>query len=101
MVIRPALRNILKVVGDLSKKDVNTNVVDTEVVQHSDGISSAEVYDYLNELGSLGLIKMLKPISHRKEKDSETFKLLNITKKGLAELELEFEFEFRNLLETP
>ena len=100
MAIRPALRNILKVVGDLSKKDVNTNVVDTEVIQHS-GLSSVEVYDYLNELGSLGLIKMLKPISHRKEKDSETFKLLNITKKGLAELELELEFEFRNLLETP
>ena len=43
MAIRPALRYILKVVGDLSKKDVNTNVVDTEVIQHSDGISSAEV----------------------------------------------------------
>ena len=31
MAIRPALRNILKVVGDLSHYNVNTNVVDTEV----------------------------------------------------------------------
>ena len=93
MAIRPALRNILKVVGDLSKKDVNTNVVDTEVIQHSGGHSCAEVYDYLNELKLLGLIKMLKPISHRKEKDSETFRLLNITEKELAELELELESE--------
>jgi predicted transcriptional regulator len=86
MPIRTALRNILKVVGDLSKKDVNTNVVDTEVIQHS-GLSSAEVYDYLNELESLGLIKMVKPINDKKEKDVETFRLLNITEKGFAELQ--------------
>jgi hypothetical protein len=87
MTIRPALRNILKVVCDLSKKDVNTNVVDTEVIQHSNGLSSAEVYEYLNEIESLGLIKMVKPINDKKEKDSETFRLLNITEKGLAELQ--------------
>jgi DNA-binding PadR family transcriptional regulator len=87
MAIRPALRNILKVVGDLSKKDTNTNVVDTEVVQHSDGLSSAEVYEYLNEIESLGLIKMVKSINDKKEKDVETFRLLNITEKGLEELQ--------------
>ena len=87
MAITPVLRNILKVVGDLSKKDVNTNVVDTEVVQHSGGLSSAEVSDYLNELESLGLIKIVKPVSHNKEKDVETFRLLNITEKGLAEIQ--------------
>jgi Mn-dependent DtxR family transcriptional regulator len=87
MAIRPALRNVLKVVGDLSKKDVTTNVVDTEVVQHSGGLSSAEVSDYLNELESLGLIKMVKPVNDKKEKDVETIRLLNITEKGLAELQ--------------
>jgi DNA-binding PadR family transcriptional regulator len=87
MAMRPALRNILKVVGDLSKKDTNTNVVDTEVVQHSDGLSSAEVYEYLNEIESLGLIKMVKSINDKKEKDVETFRLLNITEKGLEELQ--------------
>lgn len=86
MAVRPVLRNILKVVGDLSKRNINTNVVDTEVVQHSGGLSSAEVYDYLNELESLGLIKMVKPVSDEKEKNVETLRLLNITEKGLAEL---------------
>lgn len=86
MAVRPVLRNILKVVGDLSKRNINTNVVDTEVVQHSGGLSSAEVYDYLNELESLGLIKMVKPVSDEKEKYVETLRLLNITEKGLAEL---------------
>jgi len=88
MTIRPALRNILKVVGDLSNYDVTTNVVDTTVVQHSGGLSSLVVYDSLEELESLGLIKMVQPIGDTKEKkDDDTFRLLNITKEGLEELQ--------------
>ena len=87
MTIRSALRNILKVVGDLSHYDVTTNVVDTSVVQNSGGLSSLDVYDSLEELESLGLIKMVQPIGDTKEKkDDETFRLLNITKEGLEEL---------------
>ena len=87
MEIRPALRNILEIVGNLAHYDVTTNVVDTTVVQHGDSHSSLEVYDYLEELETLGLIKMLQPIGDTKEKkDSETFRLLNITKEGLEEL---------------
>jgi hypothetical protein len=87
MTIRPALRNILKVVGDLSHYDVTTNVVDTSVVQHSGDLSSLDVYDCLEELESLGLIKMVQPVGDTKEKkDDETFRLLNITKEGLEEL---------------
>ena len=88
MTIRPAVRNILKVVGDLSHYDVTTNVVDTSVMsQHSGGLSSLDVYDSLEELESLGLIKMVQPIGDTKEKkDDETFRLLNITKEGLEEL---------------
>jgi hypothetical protein len=88
MTIRPALRNILKGVGDLSNYDVTTNVVDTSVVQHSGGLSSLDVYDCLEELESLGLIKMVQPIGDTKEKkDDDTFRLLNITKEGLEELQ--------------
>jgi len=87
MTIRPALRNILKVVGDLSDYDITTNVVDTSVVQHSGDLSSLDVYDCLEELESLGLIKMVQPIGDTKEKkDDETFRLLNITKEGLEQL---------------
>jgi hypothetical protein len=46
-----------------------------------------DVYDCLEELESLGLIKMVQPIGDTKEKkDEETFRLLNITKKGLEQL---------------
>jgi hypothetical protein len=34
----------------------------------------------------LGFIKMLQRIGDTREKDGETFRLLNITKKGLEEL---------------
>ena len=88
MTIRPALRNILKVIGDLSNYDVTTNVVDTSVVQHSGDLSSLDVYDCLEELESLGLIKMVQPIGDtREKKDDDTFRLLNITKEGLEELQ--------------
>jgi hypothetical protein len=88
MVIKPELRNILEVIGDLSHHDVNTNVVDTSVAQHNDRLPSLEVYDCLEELESLGLIKMLQPIGDTKEKmDDQTFRLLNITKEGLEELQ--------------
>ena len=88
MEIRPALRNVLEIVGRLAHYDINTNVVDTSVVQHCDSHSSLEVYDCLEELQSLGLIKMLQSIGDTKEKkDGETFRLLNITKEGLEELQ--------------
>jgi hypothetical protein len=88
MAIKPKLRNILEVVGDLSRYDVNTNVVDASVAQHSDGLSSVDIYDCLEELKSLGYIKMLRRIGDTKEKkDEQTFRLLNITKEGLEELQ--------------
>ena len=88
MVIKPELRNILEVIGELSHHDVNTNVVDTSVAQRNDRLPSLEVYDCLEELESLGLIKMLQPIGDTKEKtDDQTFRLLNITKEGLEELQ--------------
>jgi hypothetical protein len=46
--------------------DINTNVVDTSVVQYGDSHSSLEIYDCLEELETLGLIKMLQPIGDTK-----------------------------------
>ena len=59
MPLKPALRKVLEVVGTLSHNDVNTNVVDSSVAQHFNALPSLEVYDCLDELKSLGLIKML------------------------------------------
>jgi hypothetical protein len=87
MVIKPKLRSILEVVGDLSDKNDSTNVVDTSVVRYAEDLSTEEVNDCLNELELLGLIKMLQRTRNMKgKKDGESFRLLNITKAGLEEL---------------
>ena len=87
MVIKPKLRSILEIVGDLSDKNDSTNVVDTTVARYAEDLSNEEVNDCLNELELLGLIKMLQRTRNMKgKKDSESFRLLNITKAGLEEL---------------
>jgi hypothetical protein len=87
MVIKPKLRNILEVVGDLSDKDASTNVVDTSVAHYAEDLSTEEVNDCLNELELLGLIKMLQRTRNVKgKKAGQSFRLLNITKAGLVEL---------------
>jgi hypothetical protein len=87
MVIKPKLRSILEVVGDLSDKDASTNVVDTSVARYAEDLSTEEVNDCLNELELLGLIKMLQRTRNMKgKKVGESFRLLNITKAGLEEL---------------
>jgi predicted transcriptional regulator len=85
MAINQLLRNILKIIADLSHNDVNTNIFDTAIVEYSN-LSTAKVNDYLVELSSLGLIKMLKRTSDVENNKNQYYRLLNITRKGLQEL---------------
>jgi hypothetical protein len=86
VVIKPKLRGILEVVGDLSDKNDSINVVDTTVARYAEDLSTEEVNDCLNELELLGLIKMLQRTGNVKgKKGCESFRLLNITKAGLEE----------------
>ena len=85
MAINHLLRNILIIIADLSHNDVNTNIFDTSVVDYSN-LPSAEVNNYLVELSSLGLIKMLKEQMMQKIIKISIVKILNITRKGLQEL---------------
>ena len=87
MVIKPKLRSILEVVGDLSDKNDSINVVDITIARYAEDLSTEEVNDCLNELELLGLIKMLQRTGNVKgKKGGESFRLLNITKAGLFEL---------------
>jgi hypothetical protein len=85
MVINRLLRNILKIIADLSRSDVNANIFDTTVVEHSD-LPSETVSRLLVELSSLGLIKMLKRTGDEENNKNQYFRILNITRKGLQEL---------------
>jgi hypothetical protein len=85
MVINRLPRNILKIIADLSHNDVNANILDIAVVEHSD-LPSEEVSRLLVELSSLGLIKMLKKTGDEENNKNQYFRILNITRKGLQEL---------------
>lgn len=85
MAINHLLRNVLKIIADLSHNDVNTNIFDTTVVEYSN-LPSAEVNNYLMELSSLGLIKMLKGTDDAGNNKNQYYRILNITRKGLQEL---------------
>ena len=56
MATDQSFRDILKIIADLSKNDVNTNVLDTSVIERSN-LLPVEVNDCLFSIGS---IKMLK-----------------------------------------
>ena len=56
MPIRRELRNVLTLIADLAHNNANSSVFDTAVSKRS-GLPPYEVYNYLNELDSLGLIK--------------------------------------------
>lgn len=85
MAINQLLRNILKIIADLSYNDVKTNIFDTAVLEYSK-LSSAKVNNYLVELSSLGLIKMLKRTSDVEYNKNQYYRILNITQKGLQGL---------------
>jgi hypothetical protein len=85
MVMNRLLRNILKIIADLSHNDVNANIFDITVVEHSD-LPSEEVNRLLVELSSLGLIKMLKRTGDEENNKNQYFRILNITRRGLQEL---------------
>jgi predicted transcriptional regulator len=86
MAINQSLRNVLEIIADLSHNDVNTNIFDTTVVEYSN-LPSAVVNNYLIELSSLGLIKMLKGTDDDAENNkNQYYRILNITRKGLREL---------------
>jgi hypothetical protein len=85
MAIKEPLRNILQIIADLSHNDVNTNVFDTAVVERS-GIPATDVDNYLVELSSLGLIKMLQKVSDAENNKGQNYRFLNITRQGLEEL---------------
>ncbi|MFL6512772.1 MAG: hypothetical protein ACJ70X_07480 [Nitrososphaera sp.] len=78
-MIKPEARRILNIVADLSQNDVKKDVLETEIISHSE-LSDVETRNYLHELAWLNLIKEGLPRPSRAE-----FRLWNVTEKGLQE----------------
>ena len=79
-MIKSELRRILDIVADLSQNDIKKDVLETEIISHSE-LPAVEVRNHLNELEWLNLVKesSLPRPSHAE------FRLWNVTEKGLQE----------------
>lgn len=80
MVLRQELRDILTLIADLADNNIDTSMYDTAIIERRRQIPAEETRNHLNELNSLGFIKILQPTS------GVVFRLLNITREGLREL---------------
>lgn len=80
MVLRQELRDILTLIADLADNNIDTSMYDTAIIERRRQIPAEETRNHLNELNSLGLIKIVQPTS------GVVFRLLNITREGLREL---------------
>ena len=78
-MIKSELRRILDIVADLSQNNVKKDVLETEIISHSE-LSDVEVRNYLNELEWLNLVKESLPRPSHAE-----FRIWNVTEKGLQD----------------
>ena len=84
-MIKPEAKRILGIIADLSQNDIKKDVLETEIISHSDGLQAEEVRNYLGELEWHNLVKesALPRPSHKE------FRLWTITEKGLLQEEKE------------
>jgi hypothetical protein len=78
-MIKSELKRILDIVAELSQNDVKKDVLETEIISHSE-LSDVETRNYLQELEWLNLAKEAQPRPSHAE-----FRLWNVTEKGLQE----------------
>jgi hypothetical protein len=79
-MIKSELRRLLDIVANLSQKDVKKDVLENEIIAHSE-LTDLEVKNHLNELEWLHLVKEAVPTPNHEE-----FKLWNLTEEGLQEI---------------
>jgi hypothetical protein len=79
-MIKSELRRLLDIVANLSQKDVKKDVLENEIIAHSE-LTDLEVKNHLNELEWLHLVKEAVPTPNHEE-----FKLWNLTEEGLREI---------------
>ena len=80
MTLNTQLRDIITLIGDLTHNNVNVSLHDTAIIQRRPNVPANEMYNYLNQLESLGYIKIDRPMS------GADFRLVNITKEDIMAL---------------
>jgi predicted transcriptional regulator len=78
--LRDELRNILTIVADFAKNNIENAVFDKVIIAEANVIHPDEVRNYLDELKSLGLIQ------EDRKPTGANFRLYRITQEGLNRL---------------
>lgn len=78
--LRDELRNILNIVAEIAQNDAETDVRDSAIISRAN-LPREEVYKYLNELRSLGLI-----LEQGSRPAGVDYRLYRITASGLNKL---------------
>jgi predicted transcriptional regulator len=78
--LRDELRNILTIVADFAKNNIENAVFDRAIIAEANVIPPDEVRNYLDELKSLGLIQ------EDRKPTGANFRLYRITQEGLNRL---------------
>jgi predicted transcriptional regulator len=78
--LRDELRNILTIVADFAKNNIENAVFDRAIIAEANFIPPDEVRNYLDELKSLGLIQ------EDRKPTGANFRLYRITQEGLNRL---------------
>lgn len=82
MPIQEQLRNVLTIIADLTKNDINADTYDFVIYERLNHVAQEKVDKYLNELSSLGLVaERIRPKTFGVD-----FRLFHITKEGLHEM---------------
>ena len=76
MSFRDQLSNLLVIIADLAKNNIENSVYTSFIIEHTD-LSDEEVFKYLHELESRGLIILGSKLPR------SNLRLINITKEGL------------------
>lgn len=79
-MLRNAARNVLTIVADKTESNPSSAVMDVTVIRET-GLPDSEARKYINELVGLDLIRLGIKVS------GADFRMLNITKEGIRELQ--------------
>jgi Mn-dependent DtxR family transcriptional regulator len=88
MAIEKQLRDVLALIADLTKNDVNEDVRHTLVMDRM-RLPGHETHKHIHKLESLGLVKIQPRMNQAIDEKGREYRLINITRDGLLELSLD------------
>ena len=93
MVLRQQLRDILALIAERLHSNMNEAELDTWFIDNA-GLPEEEIRKYLNELQSLGKIRIDKGVSGAMDQQGREYRMVSITREGIEELASDDELRY-------